>query len=178
MKAPRQGDVQTVSQKGNEDIGLDARLELVKDRPDGQIAFEVLERLLDRHQQQVMAPQLGRVLFDEVGAQQIPAFAQSCLPEFVAIEPITEGGAVCSNLDRDQAPGGAGLIARGAEFHQQFLTRQPFIRSQCQTAQEGLSGSGPSLWVRYQETQTPFALLAALNPQPLSQKANGSQAPS
>jgi hypothetical protein len=33
-----------------------------------------------------MAPQLGRVLFDEVGAQEIPAFAQSCLPEFVAIE--------------------------------------------------------------------------------------------
>ena len=28
------------------------------------------------------------------------------------------------NSDRDQAPSGAGLIARGAEFHQQFLTRQ------------------------------------------------------
>src|SRR5215472_11001590 len=55
-------------------------LELVKDRPDCQIAFEVLERLLDRHQQQIMAPQLGRVLFDEIRAQQVPAFAQSCLP--------------------------------------------------------------------------------------------------
>ena len=50
-------------------MGLDARLALVKDRPDREIAFEVLERLLDRHQQQVMAPQLGRVFLDEIGAQ-------------------------------------------------------------------------------------------------------------
>ena len=71
-----------------------------------------------------MAPQLGGVFLDEIGAQQIPAFAQSCLPEFVAIEPTAESGVLCGNLDRDQAPGGAGLIARGAEFHQQFLTRQ------------------------------------------------------
>jgi hypothetical protein len=32
-----------------------------------------------RRQQQIVAPQLGRVLFDEVGAQQIPAFARSYL---------------------------------------------------------------------------------------------------
>ena len=38
MQAPRQRDVQAISQEGNEDVGLDARLELVKDRPDGQIA--------------------------------------------------------------------------------------------------------------------------------------------
>jgi hypothetical protein len=35
----------------------DARLELVKDRADRQVALEVLECLLDRHQQQIMAPQ-------------------------------------------------------------------------------------------------------------------------
>src|SRR6266550_4871654 len=52
------------------------------------------------------------------------AFAQSCLPEFVAIEPIAESGLLCGNRDRDQAPGGVGLIARGAELHQQFLTCQ------------------------------------------------------
>ena len=54
---------------------LDADLKLVKNRPDREIAFEILERLLDRNQQQIMAPQLGRVFLDEVGAQQIPAFA-------------------------------------------------------------------------------------------------------
>jgi hypothetical protein len=38
VQAPRQRDVQAISQEGNEDVGLDARLELVKDRSDGQIA--------------------------------------------------------------------------------------------------------------------------------------------
>ena len=34
MQAPRQGDMQAIGQEGKEDVGLDARLELVKDRPD------------------------------------------------------------------------------------------------------------------------------------------------
>jgi hypothetical protein len=34
VQAPRQRDVQAISQKGNKDVGLDARLELVKDRPE------------------------------------------------------------------------------------------------------------------------------------------------
>ena len=67
MQAPRQRDVQAIGQKGNEDVRLDAGLKLVKDRPDREIAFEVLERLLDCNQQQIMAPQLGRVFLDEVG---------------------------------------------------------------------------------------------------------------
>ena len=69
VQAPRQRDVQTIGQKGNEDVGLDAGLELVKDRPDREVAFEILERLLDRDQQQIMGPQLGRVFLDEIGAQ-------------------------------------------------------------------------------------------------------------
>jgi hypothetical protein len=35
--------VQAIGQEGDEDVGLDARLELVKHRPDRQVAFEVLE---------------------------------------------------------------------------------------------------------------------------------------
>ena len=68
MQAPRKGDVQAIGQEGDEDVGLDARLDLVKDRPDREVAFEVLERLLDRDQQEVVAPQLGRVFLEEVGA--------------------------------------------------------------------------------------------------------------
>ena len=68
MQAPRERDVQGIGQKGNEDVRLDSGLELVKDRPDREVAFEVLERLLDGHQQQVVAPQLGRIILDEVGA--------------------------------------------------------------------------------------------------------------
>jgi hypothetical protein len=33
-----------IGQKGNEDVRLDAGLELVKDRPDREVSFEVLER--------------------------------------------------------------------------------------------------------------------------------------
>ena len=80
-------------------MGLDAGLELVKDRPNREVALEVLERLLDRNQQQIMAPQLGGVFLDQVGAQQIAAFARAGLPQLVAIEAIAEGGGVCGDLD-------------------------------------------------------------------------------
>jgi hypothetical protein len=38
MQAPRQRDMQAVGQEGDEDVGLDASLELMKDRPDREIA--------------------------------------------------------------------------------------------------------------------------------------------
>src|SRR4051794_25417025 len=98
MQAPRHRDVQAIGQEGDEDVRLDAGLEPVKDRPDREIALEVLERLLDRNQQLIMAPQLGRVFLDEFGAQQIRAFARAGLPQLVAIEAIPECGAVCGDL--------------------------------------------------------------------------------
>jgi hypothetical protein len=56
MQAPRKSDVccwpsralQAIGQEGDEDVGLNTCLELVKDRPDRQVALEVLERLLRR----------------------------------------------------------------------------------------------------------------------------------
>ena len=38
MQAPRKSDLQAIGQEGDEDVRLDARLELVKDRPDRQVA--------------------------------------------------------------------------------------------------------------------------------------------
>jgi hypothetical protein len=98
-QAARQSDVQAIGQEGDEDVRLDARLELVKDRPNREIALQILERLFYRDQQQIVAPQLGRIFFDEVGAQKISAFAPSCLSQLLAIEPLAEGGAVCYHLD-------------------------------------------------------------------------------
>src|SRR3979490_889764 len=103
VQAPCKSDVQAIGQEGNEDMRLDAGLGLVKDRPDGEVALEVLERLLDRDQQQVMAPRLGGVFLDEVVRQKIAAFARSFLPQLIAIEPIAECGAVCGDLDYRQA---------------------------------------------------------------------------
>ena len=56
-------------------MGLDAVVELVIDRPDGEIAFQLLEGLLDLGELDVKAPQAGRVIVLQVGAQQVAAFA-------------------------------------------------------------------------------------------------------
>jgi hypothetical protein len=45
--------VEAIGEKGDEDARLDARLVLVKDRPDGEVAFEVSERLLDADELEV-----------------------------------------------------------------------------------------------------------------------------
>src|SRR5215813_14006874 len=63
--------------------------------------------------------------------------------QFVAIEAIAESGCLCGNLDRDEAPGGARLIARGAEFHQQFLTRQPHRRQLLEPRPQPLQLASP-----------------------------------
>jgi hypothetical protein len=47
MEAPGECDMEAVGEEGDEDMRLDARGMLVKDRPDSEVAFEVLERLLD-----------------------------------------------------------------------------------------------------------------------------------
>jgi hypothetical protein len=80
--------VRAIGQEGDKDGRLDAGLELVKDWADCEIAFEVLERLRDGDQQQIMAPQLRRVFLEEIGAQEVPAFTRAGLQQHVAIEPI------------------------------------------------------------------------------------------
>jgi hypothetical protein len=42
VQAPFKSDVQAIGQEGNEDMRLDAGLELVKDRPDREIALRFL----------------------------------------------------------------------------------------------------------------------------------------
>ena len=46
-------------------MGLDAMVELVIDRPDREIAFQLLEGLLDLGELHVKAPQAGRVADEE-----------------------------------------------------------------------------------------------------------------
>ena len=56
-------------------MGLDAVVELVVDRSDGEIAFQLLEGLLDLGELNVKPPQAGRVIVLQVAAQQVAAFA-------------------------------------------------------------------------------------------------------
>jgi len=71
------------------------------------------------------------------------------LPQLVAIEAIAERSAVCGDLDHGQAPGDAGLIARGAEFHQQLFARQLHRRQLLERAPIAAStgaAESPALW--------------------------------
>ena len=64
-----QRDVQTIGQKRNQDVRLDPFFALMKDRPDRQIALEILKRLFDVDQLQVQAPELSRIGLGQIGAQ-------------------------------------------------------------------------------------------------------------
>ena len=64
---------QAIGDERDEDVRLDARLELVEDEADGKIVLELLERLLDFGELHVVAPQLGGVFTGHVRAQQVAA---------------------------------------------------------------------------------------------------------
>ncbi len=83
MQAALERDVQATGQKRDEDVGLDPLLILMEDRSDGEIALEVLERLLDRGELQIVAPQLGGIVLGEVGAQQIAALTAARAAQLV-----------------------------------------------------------------------------------------------
>jgi hypothetical protein len=56
MQAARQGDLHAVGQEGDEDVGLDPPLVLMEDRADRQVALEILERLFDGDELDVVLP--------------------------------------------------------------------------------------------------------------------------
>src|SRR5208282_487788 len=97
---PRRGgvvaerDVETIGQEGDEDVRLDAVLELVVDRAQVQIVLHGLEGGLDLDELDVEPPQLGRVFAGEIGAQQIATFAPADLAQPGAIEREAEGSAL------------------------------------------------------------------------------------
>src|SRR2546423_10653935 len=101
MEAPAECDMEAIGEEGDEDMRLDARCILVKDRPNGEVAFEVPERLLDADKLEVQAPQPRRIVVGEIGAQEIPALAPPGVAQLRAIEAIAECGAVRSDLDCD-----------------------------------------------------------------------------
>src|SRR5258708_10846852 len=98
------GDVQTVSQEGNEDVGLDALLQLMVDGPQLQIVLEVFEGRLDFDEQNVELPQLCGIVPGQIAAEQIAAFAPVDLTQLAAIESIAKGWRVLCHRDADQTP--------------------------------------------------------------------------
>ena len=56
-----QGDMEAVREEGDEDMRLDPRGQLMEDRPDGELALQVLEGCLDFDQLEIRLPDPGRV---------------------------------------------------------------------------------------------------------------------
>jgi hypothetical protein len=82
--------VQAVGQKGDEHVGFDAPVQLVVDRPEGQVTFKVAERFFYLRQLGVKGPQLGRLALAEVGPQQVTAFPPAREPQPFFITPIAQ----------------------------------------------------------------------------------------
>ena len=69
-----QRHLKAIGEEGHEDVRLDALVRPMIDWPDGEIALQLLERLLHLRELDVEGPQLRRSLSYKVGAQQIAAF--------------------------------------------------------------------------------------------------------
>ena len=118
---------------------LDAPLVLVEDRPDGEVAFEVLEGLLHPDELEIIVPQLGRIVFGEVGAQEISSLAAAGPAQLRVVEPVAEGGALGRHLDGDQ-PQAVGAWLRAAPSFIRSSSRDSFI--DLMGARTALAGPG------------------------------------
>ena len=81
-----EGDLQGVGKEGDEDVGLDPVVQLMMDGPQGKVAFEFFEGLLDFGELKVVFPKFGRIFFCQVGPQQVTAFATAGFAEFLTVD--------------------------------------------------------------------------------------------
>jgi hypothetical protein len=99
----RQSGVETIGEEGNEDVRFDARLEVMEDGADCEIALEIPESLFDPHELEVIAPPPGGIVIDQIGAQEIASLAPLRLAQLVAIEAEAESRLPGINVDPDEA---------------------------------------------------------------------------
>jgi hypothetical protein len=98
--------VQAIGHEGDEDVGLDAALELVVDRTEVEVVLQRLEGGLDLDELDVEAPEVGGIAAAQVGAQQIAAFAAAGGPQLVAVDRVGEPRVLGIDGDGEQPPGG------------------------------------------------------------------------
>ncbi len=108
---------------------LDALVGLVIDGPDGEIAFQFLERLLHFGELDIEGPQLRRRLSCKIGAQQIPAFVASTGAQALAVQREGEsfrgdGLAGLGQRDGDEAFGAPGFLLSSSDFQEQLIARR------------------------------------------------------
>ena len=86
-----EGHMQAVGREGHEDVAFDPVHVLVENGTDFQIAFQCPERRLDLNEFEIELPQISRISFGEVGAQEVAAFAAAPFAQGVPVDMIQEG---------------------------------------------------------------------------------------
>src|SRR5207302_8415702 len=95
-QASAQRYVQTVSQKRNENVRFDPVLQLMVNRPQGQVVFEILEGGLHFGELDVRLPQVfGAAATGDIAAHQTTACTFAPLPQFVFAQAEGKLGRVC-----------------------------------------------------------------------------------
>src|ERR1700674_5607697 len=93
---------------------LDPMLDLMIDRPQLEIVFQVFERSLDFGQLNVELPEIGGIAISEIGAQQIAPFTSAHLAQLLAVEREAERSPAGGDIDVDQPPHAARALERAA----------------------------------------------------------------
>lgn len=91
-----QSRVQAAGQEGDKDVRLDPVLDLVINRTDRKVAFEVVERFFDLRQQHVELPEHVRGFVAEVAAKQVAPFAPAGFAQFLFAQREPLGRLPCS----------------------------------------------------------------------------------
>ena len=121
-----EGHLKTIRHKGDEDVRFDARVLLVVNRADGQVAFELFEGLLDLGQLNIVLPQQSGRFSGEIGTEQVTTFSTPNRSEFVSIQSKREGlrgeGLIfCWQMKVDQPVSMSRLFLGRAKFYQQTI---------------------------------------------------------
>ena len=127
-----EGDVEAVGEEADEDVSLDAAVELMEDGTQAEVAFEGAEAFFDAHEVDVVAPEFGGVFAGEVAAEKILAFVAAGGFEFFAIQLNAKGvGAdgfsAGGKVEDDEAVGVAsGFLLGGSDGQEEFVAGEFF----------------------------------------------------
>src|SRR5260370_3866708 len=106
---------------------LEPMLDLMIDRPELEIVFQVFERSLDFGQLNVELPEIGGIAISEIGAPQITPFTSAHLAPLLAVEREAETRPAGGDLAVDQPPRRPHPGTRGAQLPQEFTPRAPHV---------------------------------------------------
>ena len=112
--------MQAIREKRGNDVSLYAMGQRMINRTQAQLAFQRLERCFDLRQLYIALPQHGRILFHQIGAQQILSILQLGCFQFGLVYLETKTGtrdrfAFARHLRLDETSRTPGFFPRGSD---------------------------------------------------------------